>query len=209
MRVTTEEDRPNCARSKRGAGFSRRDRGVPLSAPDTPRAVKPSVLCMPQSESIGKGRCCLCRGPGEVSPPVAISPPKSTSRPINVSASHLESSPGLEYGVRPTHARKRTIADSQDPRRLSNATAGHMVGSPKRTIDVVCTELGKLNAEMPSRPTEVGYSISSGGASAPRGAASPPPLNSGGASAPRGAASPPTSLFSWRICLKVFPRRAA
>jgi len=42
----------------------------------------------------------------------------------------MENSPGLEYGIRPTHARKRTIADSQDQRRLSNATAGHLVGSP-------------------------------------------------------------------------------
>jgi len=57
----------------------------------------------------------------------------------------------LEYGLRLTHARGRALADSQDQRRLSDATACHLVGSLERTIDVVCAELGKPNAEMPSR----------------------------------------------------------
>jgi hypothetical protein len=122
---------------------------------------------------------------------------------------HVESSPGPEYGVRPTHARGCALADSQDQRPLSNLAASRLVGSLAWTIDVVCAELGTPNAEMPSRRTELGYNISSGGASAPPGAASPPPHNSGGASAPPGAASPPTSRFLRRICLKVFPRRAA
>ena len=55
MRVAMEEDRPNCARSKRDAGFSHRGRVAPFSAPDTPRAAKPSVLCAPLSEAIRKG----------------------------------------------------------------------------------------------------------------------------------------------------------
>jgi hypothetical protein len=63
----------------------------------------------------------------------------------------MENSPGPEYGVRPTHARKRATADSQDQRRLSNATATHLVRSLERTIYVVYAELDKPNAEMPSR----------------------------------------------------------
>jgi hypothetical protein len=111
-----------------------------------------------------KGRELLMSRARESSP-VAISssgsPPKSTSCSRNASASHMESSPGSEYGVRPTHARGRALADSQDQRRLSTATASHLVRSLERTLDVVCAELGKPNAEMPSRRTELGYNISS------------------------------------------------
>jgi hypothetical protein len=63
----------------------------------------------------------------------------------------MESSPGPEYGVRPTHARGRALADSQDQRRLSNATASNLVRSLERSIYVVYAELDKPNAEMPGR----------------------------------------------------------
>jgi hypothetical protein len=94
--------------------------------------------------------------------PVAISPPKSTSRPINASASHVESSLGLECGVRPMHARGRAIADSQDQRPLVELSRKPPGKIPRTDdINVVCAELGKLNTEMPSRQTELGYNKSS------------------------------------------------
>jgi hypothetical protein len=46
MRVTTEEDRPNCTRLRRDAGFGHRGRWAPLSAPDT-LTVKAAVPVRP------------------------------------------------------------------------------------------------------------------------------------------------------------------
>jgi hypothetical protein len=74
----------------------------------------------------------------------------------------MENSPGPEYGVRPTHARGRALADSQDQRPLVELSRKPLGKIPRTDdINVVCAELGKPNTEMPSRRTELGYNISS------------------------------------------------
>ena len=130
MRVAMKEDRPSCARLRRGAGFSHRGRGAPLSAPDAP-TVNASVLYTPLSETVRKS--CLCRRLGE-----GVASGRHQLRPAKIhgpSEKHLGLTRGelarerLKHGVRPTQARVRALADSQDQRRLSNATACHLVGS--------------------------------------------------------------------------------
>jgi hypothetical protein len=102
-----EEDLPSCARLRRGAGFSHCGRGASLAPRRPDRQGFGALYVSERGNRKGQGR--LCYEPGEVSPPVAISPPKSTSRPINASTSHMESSPGPEYGVRPTHAKRTRL----------------------------------------------------------------------------------------------------
>jgi hypothetical protein len=130
-----EEDLPSCARLRRGAGFSHRGRGAPLSPRRPDRRGFGALYASERGNRKGQGR--LCHEPGEVSLPVAISsgPPKSTSRPINASASHVESSPGPEYGVRPTHARGRALADSQDQKPLVELSHKPL-GKIPQTVDI-------------------------------------------------------------------------
>ena len=148
MRVAMEEDLPSCARLRRGASFSHRGRGASL-APRCPDGLGFGALYASVRDN-RKGQERLCREPGEVSPQVAISPPKSTNRSRNTLAPTWRA-PGPEYGVCPTHARGCALADSQDQRHLSNLATSRLVGSLAWTIDVVCAELGKQDAEMPSR----------------------------------------------------------
>ncbi len=204
-----EEDLPSCARLRRGAGFSHCGRGASLG----PRRLdRQGFGALYVSERGCKKELLMPRTWGGVASGRHQLKPADIHEPFEKRfGPHVESSPvrDLSTASAPRTPRGRALADSKDQRRLSNATASHLVGSLKQTIDVVCAEPGKQDAEMPSRRRIQHQLFRSGGASAPRGAASPPPFDSGGASAPRGAASPPTSLFSWRICLKVFLRRAA
>ncbi len=145
-----EEDLPSCARSKRGAGFSHRGRWAPLSAP-TPRPSR--LLYTPLSKAVRKS--CLCRGPGE-----GVASGRHQLKPADIHepfekrfGPHVESSPvrDLSTASAPRTPRGRALADSQDQRRLSNLATSRLVGSLKQTIDGVCTEPGKQDAEMPNR----------------------------------------------------------
>jgi hypothetical protein len=58
----------------------------------------------------------------------------------------------LEYGLRPTHARGRALADSQDQRPLVELSHKPLGKIPRTDdINVVCAELDKPNTEMPSK----------------------------------------------------------
>jgi len=119
MRVAMEEHRPNCARSKRGTGFSHRGRGAPLSAPDTPRAAKPSVLCTPLSEAIRKGRGGYAADLGGAASgrhqlrPAEIHGP--SEKRLGLTRGELARE-RLKHNIRPTQARRRALDDSQDQR---------------------------------------------------------------------------------------------
>jgi hypothetical protein len=130
MRVAMEEDLSSCARLRRGAGFSHCGRGARLSAPDAP-TVKASVFYTPLSEAVRKS--CLCRGPWEW-----VASGRHQLKPADIHelfekrfGPHVESSPvrGLSTASAPRTPRGRALADSQDQRRLSNATTCHLVGS--------------------------------------------------------------------------------
>ncbi len=115
-----------------------------LSAPDAP-TVKASVLYTPLSKAVRKS--CLCRG-------------RPSEKRLGLTRGE-HARERLKHGVRVTQARGRALADSQDQRRPSNLATSRLVGSLAWTIDMVCAELGKQDAEMPGRRTELEYNISS------------------------------------------------
>jgi len=146
-----EEDRPNCARLRRGAGFSHRGHGASLGPrrPDrqgfgalyaSERDCKKELLMPRTWGGVASGRHQL--RPAEIHGP--------SEKRLGLTRGELARE-RLKHNIRPTQARRHALDDSQDQRRLSNATASRLVGSLERTIDVVCAELGKPNAEMPSR----------------------------------------------------------
>ena len=147
-----EEDRPNCARLGLGACFkSPRPLGASLGPrrPDrqgfgalyaSERGCKKELL-MPQTwGGVASGRHQL--RPAKIHGP--------SEKHLGLTRGELARE-RPKHGVRPTQARGRALADSQDQRRLSNPATSRLVESLAWTIDVVCTELGKPNAEMPSR----------------------------------------------------------
>jgi hypothetical protein len=106
-----KEDRLSCARLRRGAGFSHRGRGAPLSAPDAP-TVKASVLYTPLSETVRKS--CLCRRLGE-----GVASGRHHLRPAKIhgpSEKHLGLTRGelarerLKHGICPTHAKRTRLS---------------------------------------------------------------------------------------------------
>jgi hypothetical protein len=144
-----EEGQPSCARLRRGAGFSHCNRGASLLAPD-----RQGFSALYISELGCKKESLMPRTWGGVASGRHQHRPAEIHRPSEKRLGLPRGGPTRErltYGVRPTHAIGRALADSQHQRRLSSATASSLVGSLERTIDVACAELGKPNAEMPSR----------------------------------------------------------
>ncbi len=109
MRVAMEEDRPNCARSKRGASFSHRGRWAPLSAPDTP-TVKATLYAFERS---CKKELLMPRtwGGGRLGSPSAQASrhPRAVRKTLRPPRGELARE-RLKHGICPTHAKRTRLS---------------------------------------------------------------------------------------------------